>query len=40
MNFEQRALIGSAARPYLSCLKEGGGLRAFFEHNTLLWAKA
>ena len=40
MNFEQYALVGSTARSYLSWLKEGGGLRAFFENNALLWAKA
>ena len=40
MNFEQYALVGSTVRSYLSWLKEGGGLRAFFEHNALLWEKA
>ena len=39
MNFEQYALVGSAARSYLSWLKEGGGLRAVFENNALLWER-
>ena len=39
MNFEQYALVGSAAHSYLSWLKEDGGLRAFFGNNALLWAK-
>ena len=39
MNFEQSALVGSAVRSYLSWLKEGGGLCAFFENHALLWAK-
>ena len=39
MNFEQYALVGSAARSYLSWLKEGGELRAFFENNALLWER-
>ena len=40
MNFEQYALVGSTVRSYLSWLKEGGGLRAFFEDNALLWVCA
>ena len=39
MNFERYALAGSTVRSYLSWLKEGGGLRVFFENNALLWAK-
>ena len=39
MNFEQYALVGSAARSYLPWLKEGGGLRAVFENNALLWER-
>ena len=40
VNFEQYALVGSTVRSYLSWLKEGGVLYAFFENNALLWAKA
>ncbi len=37
MNFEQYALVGSTVRSYLSWLKEGGKIEAFFEKEMLLW---
>lgn len=37
MNFEQYVLVGSTVRSYLSWLKDGGELEAFFEDNMLLW---
>ncbi len=40
MNFEQYALVGSTVRSYLAWLKDTGRLRADFENNMLLWARA
>ncbi len=37
MNFEQYALVGSTVRSYLSWLKDGGKIEAFFEKEMLLW---
>lgn len=37
MTFEQYVLVGSTIRSYLSWLKDGGKLEAFFENNMLFW---
>ena len=39
MNFEQYVLVGSTVRSYLSWLKDGGKLSAFFENNMMLWKR-
>ncbi len=39
MDFSQYVLVGSTVRSYLSYLKDGDKLEAFFQENRLLWHK-